>query len=349
MEVAVMRSLADTLKTLANAHQYFTTGFTTRTSLGWHQPTPACAATGRALSVVIPARNTAYALPSVLDALAAQQHAADVEVILVDDASTDATFDIARRHPAVTTAVRLAEQRGSAAARNTGARLAQAPTVLFVDADMVLPSHVFADVAARAAGDTVLTGFRHNVTYQALPCGGPLLPEGPPLLAADHRVTWTPPVGKALPYSGITLTEELDGRPLDATNDFQNLGYGRFYYDWDLPRMAVTALLAVPREQLVDVGGFDEEFGARGWGMEDTHLGAALIATGCLVIPLRQAVGFHLDPPDAAAQWQTKLASWPATLAHYRHLLSLPTPTGRDHAFATAADKHLTDAEVITR
>ncbi|WP_327673398.1 glycosyltransferase [Kitasatospora sp. NBC_00458] len=342
-------SLADTLKTQANAHRYFTTGFTERTGLGWHQPTPAGASAGQALSVVIPARDTAFALPTVLDSITAQQHAADVEVILVDDASTDATFDIARRHPAATTVVRLADRRGSAAARNVGAHLAQAPTVLFVDADMVLPSHVFADVAARAAADTVLTGFRHNVPYQASPCGGPLLPDGPPLLTADHRVTWTPPVGKVLPYSGITLTDHLDGRPLDATDDFQNLGYGRSYYDWDLPRMAVTALLTVPRELLLDVGGFDEEFGALGWGMEDTHLGAALIAAGCLVIPLRQAVGYHLDPPDAAAQWQTKLAGWPSTLAHYRRLLALPAPSGRGRTFTATTDKHLTHAEVITR
>ncbi|MFG2913124.1 glycosyltransferase [Kitasatospora sp. NPDC048298] len=342
-------SLADTLKTQANAHRYFTTDFTERTGLGWHQPTPANASAGRALSVVIPARNTAYALPTVLEALAAQQHAADVEVILVDDASTDTTFDIARQHPAVTTAVSLAERRGSATARNVGARLAQAPTILFLDADMVLPTHVFADVAARAEADTVLTGFRHNLTHRTSPCGRPLLPDSPPLLSADHRVTWKPPVGTVLPYSGIMLAEELDGRPLDATNDFQSLGYGRFFFDWDLPRMVVTALLAVPREQLVDVGGFDEEFGALGWGMEDTHVGAALIAAGCLVVPLRQAVGFHLDPPDAAAQWQAKLTAWPATLARYRHLLSLPAPTDRGQAFTTAADKHLTDAEVITR
>ncbi|MFD8783757.1 glycosyltransferase family 2 protein [Kitasatospora sp. NPDC059599] len=342
-------SLADALKTQANAHRYVTAGFTERTGLGWHQPTPAGANAGGALSVVIPARNTAYALPTVLDALGAQQHAADVEVILVDDASADTTFEIARRHPVVTTAVRLAQQRGSGTARNAGARLAQAPTILFVDADMVLPSHVLADVAARAEADTVLTGFRHNVTHQVSPCGEPVLPKGPPLLSADHRVTWTPPTGKVLPYSGITLTDELNGRPLDATDDFQTLGYGRSYYDWDLPRMVVTALLAVPREQLVTVGGFDEEFGALGWGMEDTHLGATLIASGCLVVPLRQAVGFHLDPPDAASQWQTKLATWPATLARYRHLLSLPAPTARSNAFAAAADKHLIDAEVYTR
>ncbi|MGW2544041.1 glycosyltransferase family 2 protein [Kitasatospora sp. NPDC001574] len=340
-------TLADVLKTRPNNHRHLTGAFTTRTGIGWHQPTPAHAAAGRPLSVVLPARNTAYALPAVLDALAAQQSDGPAEVIVVDDASTDTTFEIARRHPVVTTAVRLPTRKGSAAARNVGARLAQAPTLLFVDADMVLPAHVLADVAARATTATVLTGFRHNTALHTSPCGT-LLPDGPPSLAADHRVTWTPPVNSRLPYSGITLDEPLEGRPLDATDDFQTLGHGRSYYDWDLPRMAVTALLAVPHEALTDVGGFDEEFGRLGWGMEDTHLGAALIASGCLVVPLRQAVGYHLDAPDAAAQWQSKLATWPATLAHYRHLLRRPAPCGRGHRFAADTDKHLTEAEVVT-
>ncbi|GJF32586.1 hypothetical protein KNE206_52860 [Kitasatospora sp. NE20-6] len=342
-------TLADALRARPNEHRPITDAFTAHTTLAWHQPTPAHLAAGTALSVVVPARNTAYALPHVLDALAAQQTDGQVEVIVVDDASTDTTFTVARMHLAVRTLVRLARPSGAAVARNVGTRLASAPTVLYLDADMVLPNHVLADVAARVRDDTVLTGFRHNVPHPAGPCAAPVLPDGPPQLAADHRVTWTPPINTLLPYSGITLTEPLDGRPLDATGDFQALGHGRSYYDWDLPRMAVTALLAAPRAAVVDIGGLDETFGRIGWGMEDTHLGAALIASGCLVIPLRQAVGFHLDPPDAAAQWQTKLAAWPGTLDRYRTLLTRPAPTGRTDDFTTATDQHLSDAEVITR
>ncbi|WP_255375890.1 hypothetical protein [Saccharomonospora sp. CUA-673] len=48
-------------------------------------------------------------------------------------------------------------------------------------------------------------------------------------------------------YTGVTLTERLDGRPLDHTHDFVDLGYGQRYVDWDLPRMVVTCLVAVPR------------------------------------------------------------------------------------------------------
>ncbi|MEV6984026.1 galactosyltransferase-related protein [Sphaerisporangium sp. NPDC051017] len=154
--------------------------------------------------------------------------------------------------------------------------------------------------------------------------------------------------GKQL-YTGVVLDGPTTGRPLDETDDFQKLGHGATYLDWDLPRTVVTALLAVPREKVVDVGGFDPAFGRIGWGMEDTHLGAALIASGCMVIPLRQCIGFHLDSPDADAQWQTKLAGWPDTLAYYRMLLDGPAPSGHADAFHAHAERLLADAEVITR
>jgi hypothetical protein len=139
----------------------------------------------------------------------------------------------------------------------------------------------------------------------------------------------------------------LDGRPLDDTRDLADLGYGRTYYDWDLPRMVVTALLAVPRASVLDIGGFDPQFGRLGWGMEDTHLGAKLIAAGHLVVPLRQAVGFHLDPPDADAQWRVKLESWPATLRHYRLLLERPAPSRCAGQFTARMNDLLPLCEVL--
>ncbi|GII97555.1 glycosyltransferase family 2 protein [Sinosporangium siamense] len=178
--------------------------------------------------------------------------------------------------------------------------------------------------------------------------GSAQVPEGSADLAADHRVTWHSQGGKQL-YTGIDLDRPITGSPLNDTDDFQKLGHGATYLDWDLPRVVVTALMAAPREKVLDIGGFDPVFGHVGWGMEDTHLGAALIAAGCFVVPVRQCVGFHLDPPDADAQWQTKLASWPSTLAYYRRLLNAPAPHGRATAFREAAEQLLGDSEVISR
>ncbi|WP_327359950.1 glycosyltransferase [Streptomyces sp. NBC_01296] len=341
-------TLAYALGEQPNDHSRLRADFEGATGIGWHTPTPPGLAAGRAVSVVIPARNTGYALKAVLDSLAAQDTQGPVEVIVVDDGSTDNTHLIAARHPAVDTWVRLAQPQGAAAARNVGTYLASADTVLYLDSDMVLPRHALADFAARALPDTVLTGFRHNVPFQPGPGGQALVPEGPADLAADHRVTWRSE-GGTLFYSGHVLPGPATGSPLNDTDDFQKLGHGAFYLDWDLARTVVTAMVAVPRAAVVDVGGFDETFGRIGWGMEDTHLGAALIAAGCLVVPLRQAVGYHLDPPDADTQWQTKLQGWPATLAHYRGRLAGAAPTGRGRTFAAAAHRLLVRAEVNAR
>jgi len=316
--------------------------------IGWHQPTPADwpLAAASSVSVVIPAQNMGYCLPAVLNALHTQYHREPFEVVVVDDASRDHTAAIAAAHPIVTRAVRLPEPVGGATARNVGTALASGQTVLYLDADMVLPPHVITDVAARATSTSVLVGFRHNLPYHVHQ-GGAAVPAQPPDLGADHRVVWRPPAGVRLPYTGITLDQPLDGRPLEHTHDFVDLGHGQRYYDWDLPRMVVTALVAVPRAAALEVGGFDARFGRIGWGMEDTYLGACLIAAGLLIIPLRQAVGFHLDPPNAAALWQRKLAGWPRTLAHYRDLMHKPAPLGRAHAFTTTTNSLLTSCEVL--
>ncbi|MFD9963977.1 glycosyltransferase family 2 protein [Amycolatopsis sp. NPDC058986] len=300
----------------------------------------------RTVSVVIPAHNVGYCLQAVLDALEGQHHRYWFEVIVVDDGSTDDTLAVASRHPIVTTVVRIPQRMGGATARNLGTGIARGRTVLYLDADMVLPPHVLTDIAARATDTTVLVGFRHNLTYEIHQGGHGVLAQHPNL-GADHRVVWCPPAGRPLLYTGVTLNEQLDGRPLDHTHDLVDLGYGRRYVDWDLPRMVVTALVAVPREAVLAVGGFDPEFGRIGWGMEDTYLGACLIAAGLLVIPLRQAVGFHLDPPNAAEQWRRKLASWPDTLARYWDLVRRPAPRGRAQKFTTATVDLLRSCEVL--
>jgi GT2 family glycosyltransferase len=346
--LGVTATLREEIAHRPNQHGTCTRSWEAVAGIGWHEPTSAdlSLAGARSVSVVIPACDVAYCLPAVLDALDGQHNPVAFEVILVDDASEDETATIVADHRIVTRAIRLPRRMGAATARNLGTVIAQGQTVVYLDADMVLPSHVITDVAARASDTALLVGFRHNLPYNVHQGGHGVLAQHPNL-AADHRVTWQPPVGQPLLYTGTTLTEPVDGRPLDATGDFVDLGYGRRYYDWDLARMVVTALLAVPRAAVLDVGGFDAGFGRIGWGMEDTYLGACLIAAGLLVIPLRQAVGYHLDPPDAEQQWQHKLARWPATLTRYWDLMGQPAPTRRTRAFTTAMTDLLRTCEVL--
>lgn len=337
-------TLADALRDRSNDYQPQTRRFTDRTELGWHDRTPPGFDRNARLSIVIPTHNNAHSLGPVLDALATANTAASIEVIVIDDASTDGTAAIVAAHSMVDTAVRLPQQVGAAAARNLGIAIAEGDTVVHLDADMVLPDHVLADIAARAADDLVLVGFRHNITYQPGPSGGPILPSGEPDLEQDHRVNWRAPANTPMFYSGQTYERTINGRPLDHTRDWIDLGNGNVYYDWDLPRMVVTALVAVPRSVALDIGGFDTGFGV-GWGAEDTQLGAALIAAGCKVVPLRQVRGFHLDPPHADDAWKAKFTTASPRIDHYRWLLDQPPPAGRRMEFGATTSRLLARTE----
>ena len=87
------------------------------------------------VSVVVPVHNGAHFLERCLDACAASSYA-NLEVIVIDDASTDASAAIAERHGAEV--VRLPHQSGPGAARNAGAERAKGEILFFVDADVVV-------------------------------------------------------------------------------------------------------------------------------------------------------------------------------------------------------------------
>lgn len=86
-------------------------------------------------SVIIPAKNAARTLPACLESLASQGVPGPVcELLVVDDASSDATAEIAARSGAT---VLAGAGKGPAAARNLAARAARGSVLVFLDADTV--------------------------------------------------------------------------------------------------------------------------------------------------------------------------------------------------------------------
>lgn len=97
---------------------------------------PGPLAQARSVSVIIPARNAAASIGGIVRAILAQRPpGADMEVIVVDDASTDDTAAEARAAGARTLVVPAAQAGNPAVARNLGARAARGEILVFLDAD----------------------------------------------------------------------------------------------------------------------------------------------------------------------------------------------------------------------
>ncbi|MDA9405999.1 glycosyltransferase family 2 protein [Bradyrhizobium sp. CCBAU 45384] len=88
------------------------------------------------ISVVIPAFNASATIDETLRSVRSQSHR-ELEIIVVDDGSTDDTVAVVQRHLVQDSRVTIIEQRnaGVAAARNAGWQAARADFVAFIDAD----------------------------------------------------------------------------------------------------------------------------------------------------------------------------------------------------------------------
>ncbi|MCL6631798.1 MAG: CDP-glycerol:glycerophosphate glycerophosphotransferase [Alicyclobacillus herbarius] len=107
------------------------------------------------VSVIVPLYNVADILGETLDALV-KQSLYNVEFLLIDDGSSDGTYDVALRYAQTDPRIRVFRQdnAGPAAARNHGLRMAKGEYICFVDSDDIL--------AQRALEIMYDAGVKHN-------------------------------------------------------------------------------------------------------------------------------------------------------------------------------------------
>lgn len=196
-------------------------------------------------SVVIPTLQRRDLVQRTVLALA-EQDFDDFEVIVVDDGSRDGTA-AALRSLSVPFALRVLEQenRGAGSARNAGAAVADADTLLFLDDDMVAdPSLLLEHEQSHAQGADLVLGDL------------PLHPESPQNLLSRGVERWA-----------RSRTERL------AAADHIPLG--------DL----LTGQMSISRALFQKLGGFDAGITRNGrFGGEDIDFGYRVTQAGCRVV-----------------------------------------------------------------
>jgi putative flippase GtrA len=121
------------------------------------------------LSVVIPAYGEAGRIADVIAGLRRElAPAGDIEVVVVDDGSTDGTADAARRGGA-DQVLQQPVNRGKGAAVRAGMLVARGRTVAFTDADLAYPPAQLLDLLERVeSGWDVVVGSRRHVETSTL-------------------------------------------------------------------------------------------------------------------------------------------------------------------------------------
>jgi len=195
-----------------------------------------------AISVVIPAHNAAHFIKETLDSALAQTYPA-VEVIVVDDDSTDETAEIVQAYGKQIKLLRQQKQ-GAAAARNLGIRQAQGEYIAFLDADdLWLPEKLERQV------DCIINKKVAWVTCKAT--------------FFDHRSGRTLPAYSVQLFEGDVLEKLflenfiLSPTPIVKKSIFSEVGYfneapeARIGEDWDMwLRIAARHPLGVVRQNL---------------------------------------------------------------------------------------------------
>jgi len=213
-------------------------------------------------SVVIPTFNRLDQLRRVVAAVSAQERPweLELEVVVVDDGSTDATWEWLRRRPHGVRPFRQ-DNAGPARARNRGVNLASGEIVLFLGDDTV-PEPGWLAV--------------HLETHRTLGAGDSL---------------------GVLGYTGFP--REQDGPFSRWINEYgAQFGYLLIDDAFQVPfNFFYTSNVSIRRSFFLELGGFREDFPAAAW--EDIELAYRAAARGMRLVyrPLARTVHHHeIDP-----------------------------------------------------
>lgn len=134
--------------------------------------------TDSSFSVIVPVYNVKSYLCDCLDSILKAAEGYDVEIVCVDDGSTDGSGEILDRYSANDSRVKVLRQlnSGEGAARNSGVEASSGTWMIFVDADDMVRRSLFSTISGmmRRSPEADLIGYRS----MGGSCNNPVWPEG---------------------------------------------------------------------------------------------------------------------------------------------------------------------------
>src|SRR3990172_10051574 len=230
------------------------------------------------ISIVIPVWN---ARGSILSCLASieqssfnQRYQSKLQVVIVDDGSSDGSWETIRKSSFLTNIIAVRQaHHGLAHARNTGISVSDGEIIVLCDSDIILGYYAIEHLAVRHSfiPNVLQVGFRTDIDKKDIR-----------IKFEQIKENYAPKDTTIL--GDLRIKYSQNGWPENmclASNHFKELGYGKGLWmpdggePWLLPDLAFGALFSLPKKYCYKVGGFDERF--LGWGCEDGHFAAKVL------------------------------------------------------------------------
>lgn len=116
------------------------------------------------ISVIVPVYNVAPYVEACLSSIVSQSYE-NLEILVVDDASTDGSYDICQKYHNADSRIRLMQHNknlGLSAARNTALEVAKGDYIVFVDSDDTIDKNMYSAMCSAAQkneADIVVCGY----------------------------------------------------------------------------------------------------------------------------------------------------------------------------------------------
>lgn len=235
------------------------------------------------ISVVIPVYNQATALEFVLEGFEKQTYIGHFTIIVVDDGSDDDVKSVVEKFDNLDIQYVKQENKGRAAARNTGIKNVTSEFVIFCDADRI-PSSNF-----------VQAYYEKLIQYPDCACMG--VPKE--IYISNYWDKKDKICEVVLKDSGFAK-EAYYSKVIK--NIFNNEGFTDSSIQWI---GTLSGNMGISLKKLKEVDGFDENF--VDWGFEHFELGYRLYHNHVRFLRLEEAINYHLPHTRGACFYEKEI------------------------------------------